>query len=47
MHVPENEVITEVNAWIDLDFSLIEHPQRVLDQMERKARRMTIRMYKI
>jgi hypothetical protein len=25
--VPENEVITEANAWIKPDFSLIEHPQ--------------------
>jgi hypothetical protein len=25
MPVPKNEVITEVNAWIGLDFSLIEH----------------------
>jgi hypothetical protein len=34
MSVPENEVITEVNAWIEPDFSLIEHPLRVLDQKE-------------
>jgi hypothetical protein len=47
MTVLENEVITEANAWIDLDFSLIEHPQRVLDQKERKTRRQTVRMYKI
>jgi hypothetical protein len=26
MLVPENEVITEANAWIEPDFSLIEHP---------------------
>jgi hypothetical protein len=32
--VPESEVITEANAWIELDFSLIEHPLRVLDQKE-------------
>jgi hypothetical protein len=47
MLVPENEVITEANAWIEPDFSLIEHPLRVLDQKERKTRRQTIRMYKI
>jgi hypothetical protein len=29
------------------DFSLIEHPLRVLDRKERKTRRQTIRMYKI
>jgi hypothetical protein len=45
--VPENEVIMEANAWIELDFSLIEHPMRVLDRNERKTRRQTIRMYKI
>jgi hypothetical protein len=47
MPVPENEVITEANAWIEPDFSLIEHPLRVLYQKERKTRRQTIRMYKI
>jgi hypothetical protein len=47
MHVPENEVITEANAWIEPDFSLIKHPLRVLDRKERKTRRQTIRMYKI
>jgi hypothetical protein len=45
--MPENEVITEANAWIEPDFSLIEHPLRVLDQKERMSRRQTIRMYKI
>jgi hypothetical protein len=45
--VPENEVITEANAWIEPDFSLIEHPLRILDQKERKTRRQTVRMYKI
>jgi hypothetical protein len=45
--VPENEVITEVNAWIEPNFSLIKHPMRVLDQKERKTRRHTVRMYKI
>jgi hypothetical protein len=47
MSVPENEVITEANAWIEPDFSLIEHPLRVLDQKERKTRSQTVRMYKI
>jgi hypothetical protein len=47
MPVPENEVIKEANAWIEPDFSLIEHPLRVLDLMERKTRRQTVRMYKI
>jgi hypothetical protein len=47
MHVPENEVITEANAWIELDFSLIEHPMRVLDRKERKTRRQAERMCKI
>jgi hypothetical protein len=42
MPVPENEVITEANAWIEPDFSLIEHPLRVLDQKERKTRRKTV-----
>jgi hypothetical protein len=45
--VPETEVITEANAWIELDFSLVEHPMKVLDQKERKTRRHTVRMYKI
>jgi hypothetical protein len=45
--MPENEVITEANAWIEPDFSLIEHPLRVLDQKERKTRRQIVRMYKI
>jgi hypothetical protein len=47
MPVPENEVIKEATAWIEPDFSLIEHPLRVLDQKERKTRRPTVRMYKI
>jgi hypothetical protein len=47
MPVPENEVITEANAWIEPDFLLIEHPLRVLDQKEQKTRRKTVRMYKI
>jgi hypothetical protein len=37
MPVPENEVITKANAWIEPDFSLIEHPLRVLDRKERKT----------
>jgi hypothetical protein len=47
MHVLENEVNTEANAWIEPDFLLIEHPLRVLDQKERTTRRLTVRMYKI
>jgi hypothetical protein len=47
MLVPENEVTTESNAWIEPDFSLIDHPFRVLDQKERKTRRQIVRMYKI
>jgi hypothetical protein len=34
MHVLENEIITKANAWIEPDFSLIEHPLHVLDQKE-------------
>jgi hypothetical protein len=45
--VPENEIIAEANAWIEPDFSLVEHPLKVLDQKERKTRRQTVRMYKI
>jgi Tfp pilus assembly protein PilZ len=30
--VPETEVITEANAWIKPDFSVVEHLLRVLDQ---------------
>jgi hypothetical protein len=45
--VPENEIIIEANAWIELDFSLVEHPLKVLDQKERNTRRQTVRMYKI
>jgi hypothetical protein len=32
MPVPENEIITEANAWIAPDFSLVEHPLKLLDQ---------------
>jgi hypothetical protein len=45
--VPETEVITEANAWIEQDFSVVEHPLRVLDQKERITRRHTVKMYKI
>jgi hypothetical protein len=34
---PEYEVITKANAWIEPDFSLIEHTLRILDQKERKT----------
>jgi hypothetical protein len=44
---PETEVITEAKAWIEPDFSLIEHPMRLLDRKERKTRRHTVKMYKI
>jgi hypothetical protein len=37
VHVPENEVITEANAWIEPDLTLIEHPMRFLDRKERKT----------
>jgi hypothetical protein len=45
--VPETEVITEANAWIEPDSSLIQHSMRVLDRKERKTRRHTVKMYKI
>jgi hypothetical protein len=44
--VPETEVITKANAWIEPDFSLIEHPMRVLDR-KKKTQRHTMNMYKI
>jgi hypothetical protein len=47
MHMPEKEVITEANAWIEPDFSLIKHPLRVLDRKERKTQRQTVPMYNI
>jgi hypothetical protein len=47
MPLAENEIITKANACIEPDFSLIEHPLKVLDQKERKTRRQTVRMYKI
>jgi hypothetical protein len=34
MPVPENEVVTKANAWIEPDFSLIEHVLKILDQKE-------------
>jgi hypothetical protein len=39
MHVRENKVITEANAWIEPNFLFIKHPMRVLDRNERKTRR--------
>jgi hypothetical protein len=45
--VPEIEVITEANAWIEPDLSVVEHPLRVLDQKERQTRRHIVKMYKI
>jgi hypothetical protein len=45
--VPETEIIAEANAWIEPDFSVVEHPLRVLDQKERQTRRHTVKMYKI
>jgi hypothetical protein len=45
--VPEIEVITEANAWIEPDLSVVELPLRVLDQKERQTRRHTVKMYKI
>jgi hypothetical protein len=45
--VPETEVITEANAWIEPDFFVVEHPLRVLDQKERQTRIHTVKMYKI
>jgi hypothetical protein len=47
MPVPENKIITEANAWIEPDFSLIEHPLKVVNQKERRTRRQTVRMYLI
>ena len=47
VHVPETEIITEANARIEPDLSLVEHPMRVLDQKEQKTRRHTVKMYKI
>jgi hypothetical protein len=34
MPVSESEIIIEANTWIEPDFSLIEHPLKVLDQKE-------------
>jgi hypothetical protein len=47
MPMLENEVISAANSWIELDFSLIEHPLTVLDRKVRKTRRQIVRMYKI
>jgi hypothetical protein len=47
-HVTQLEKgITEANAWIEPDFSLIEHPLRVLNRKEQKTRRQTVGMHKI
>jgi hypothetical protein len=43
--VLETEVISEANAWIEPDFSLIEHPMRVLDEKERNTRTHIVKMY--
>jgi hypothetical protein len=42
--LPKTEVVTEANTWIEPDFSLIEHPMRVLDQKEKdpKAHRKDV-----
>jgi hypothetical protein len=45
--VPKTEVITEANACIEPDFSVVEHPLRVLDQIERETWRHNMKMYKI
>jgi hypothetical protein len=45
--VLETEVISEANAWIEPDFSLIEHPMRVLDEKERNTRTHIVKMYEI
>jgi hypothetical protein len=47
LKVPETEVITEVNTWIEPNILVVEHPLRVLDQKERKTRRHTVKFYKI
>jgi hypothetical protein len=46
-HELEMRVITEANAWIQPDLSLVEHPMRILDTKERKTRRKSVTMYKI
>jgi hypothetical protein len=45
--VPETEIIMEANARIEPDFSVVEHPLRVLDQKEIQTRRHIVKMYKI
>jgi hypothetical protein len=46
-HEPAREVIEEADARIEPDFSVVEHPLRILDVKERKTRRQSIKMYKI
>jgi hypothetical protein len=41
------DVIEEVNAWIEPNLSVVEHPLRILDVKERKTRRQSVKMYKI
>ena len=45
--IPEAHIITETNAAIEPDLSLVEYPLKVLDQKERQTRRQTVKMYKI
>jgi hypothetical protein len=46
MPVPENEIITEANAWIEPDFLLIEHPLKVLNQKSERpeGRLLTVKI---
>jgi hypothetical protein len=44
---PARDVIEEVNAWIEPNLSVVEHPLRILDVKERKTRRQSVKMYKI
>jgi hypothetical protein len=46
-HDPEMRVISEANAWIQLDLYLVQHPIRILDMKERKTRRKSVTTYKI
>jgi hypothetical protein len=47
VRLPETEVITEANALIKPDHSVVEHLLRVLDQKERQTRKHVVKMYKI
>jgi hypothetical protein len=47
VHIPETEIITEANAWIELDLSLVEHPMQILNRNEIKTQRHTVKTYKI